>query len=300
MRRRAGARAAAALLLLIGVAVLALASFAAFRTDRLLFDAATPSVGLSLLSACCSSPPLRRPRGSESGSSAQWPTSGSAMRASPASSMRLATIQTSMLPRADLMATDRRLDIGASMVPARETGGDLYDYFLLDDRRFFFLAGDVAGKGLSASIFMAVSKALYKSATLRAQTTDIGLLMSAANAEVSRDNPQMLFRHGLRRDPGSRDRRARVLQRRARESIPGRSGEPRRAPPRGRRRAAALRRERLRLRRRPLRDASGRAALRRHRRRHGSDEPCGRALRKRARGGDPPSSRAPTRGHWTW
>ena len=40
---------------------------------------------------------------------------------------------------------------------------------------------------------MAVSKALYKSATLRAQNTDIGLLMSAANAEVSRDNPQMLF-----------------------------------------------------------------------------------------------------------
>jgi serine phosphatase RsbU (regulator of sigma subunit) len=40
---------------------------------------------------------------------------------------------------------------------------------------------------------MAVSKALYKSATLRAQNTDVGLLMSAANAEVSRDNPQRLF-----------------------------------------------------------------------------------------------------------
>ena len=79
------------------------------------------------------------------------------------------------------------------MVPARETGGDLYDYFLLDARRLFFLVGDVAGKGLSASIFMAVSKALYKSATLRAQDPDIGSLMTAANAEVSRDNPQMLF-----------------------------------------------------------------------------------------------------------
>jgi serine phosphatase RsbU (regulator of sigma subunit) len=40
---------------------------------------------------------------------------------------------------------------------------------------------------------MAVSKALYKSATLRAPDTDIGELMSAANAEVSRDNPEMLF-----------------------------------------------------------------------------------------------------------
>jgi adenylate cyclase len=102
-------------------------------------------------------------------------------------------IQTATLPRADFLANDPRIDIGASMVPARETGGDLYDYFLLDARRLFFLVGDVAGKGLSASIFMAVSKALYKSATLRAQNTDIGLLMSAANAEVSRDNPQMLF-----------------------------------------------------------------------------------------------------------
>ena len=49
------------------------------------------------------------------------------------------------------------------MTPAREVGGDLYDYFMLDGDRLFFLVGDVAGKGLSASIFMAVSKALYKS-----------------------------------------------------------------------------------------------------------------------------------------
>jgi len=63
----------------------------------------------------------------------------------------------------------------------------------LDERRLFLLAGDVAGKGLEASIFMAVSKALYKSATLRSPDADIGHLMSAANAEVSRDNPEMLF-----------------------------------------------------------------------------------------------------------
>jgi sigma-B regulation protein RsbU (phosphoserine phosphatase) len=55
------------------------------------------------------------------------------------------------------------------MNPARETGGDLYDYFRLDERRLFLLAGDVAGKGLEASIFMAVSKALYKSATCAAR-----------------------------------------------------------------------------------------------------------------------------------
>jgi serine phosphatase RsbU (regulator of sigma subunit) len=102
-------------------------------------------------------------------------------------------IQMAMLPRAELLAGESRVDLAATMLPAREVGGDLYDFFLLDARRLFFLVGDVAGKGLSASIFMAVSKALYKSTTLRTAAPDMGALMSAANAEVSRDNPQMLF-----------------------------------------------------------------------------------------------------------
>ena len=75
------------------------------------------------------------------------------------------------------------------MTPAREVGGDLYDFFLLDADHLFFLIGDVAGKGLSASMFMAVSKALYKSATLRSPHATIGELMRTANDEVSRDNP---------------------------------------------------------------------------------------------------------------
>jgi serine phosphatase RsbU (regulator of sigma subunit) len=102
-------------------------------------------------------------------------------------------IQTATLPRDDLLRTERRIDLAATMIPAREVGGDLYDFFALDERRLFFLVGDVAGKGLSASIFMAVSKALYKSTMLRAPGADIGDVMSAANAEVSRDNPELLF-----------------------------------------------------------------------------------------------------------
>ena len=64
---------------------------------------------------------------------------------------------------------------------------------MLDDSRLFLLIGDVSGKGLSASIFMAVSKALYKGLMSRAPGADIGDIMSAANAEVSRDNAEMLF-----------------------------------------------------------------------------------------------------------
>jgi serine phosphatase RsbU (regulator of sigma subunit) len=102
-------------------------------------------------------------------------------------------IQTGLLPSPTLVRDDPRVDLAASMTPAREVGGDLYDYFMLDTRRLFFIVGDVAGKGLSASIFMAVSKALYKSMALRAPDSDAGALMTAANVEVSRDNPETLF-----------------------------------------------------------------------------------------------------------
>ena len=102
-------------------------------------------------------------------------------------------IQTASLPRPDLLRGDARADLHAALTPAREVGGDLYDFFMLDGRRLFLLIGDVAGKGLSASIFMAVSKALYKGLMLRTPRADIGDIMTAADAEVSRDNAEMLF-----------------------------------------------------------------------------------------------------------
>jgi adenylate cyclase len=88
---------------------------------------------------------------------------------------------------------DPRVELAAAMEPALEVGGDLYDFYLLDEERLFFMLGDVSGKGLAASIFMAVSKALCKSTMLRAEDTDLGLLLSRANAEVGRDNPAAFF-----------------------------------------------------------------------------------------------------------
>ena len=102
-------------------------------------------------------------------------------------------VQTATLPRPETLHGDPRVELHATLQPAREVGGDLYDFFMLDERRLFLLIGDVAGKGLSASIFMAVSKALYKSAMLRTPEADIGAIMAVANAEVSRDNPGNLF-----------------------------------------------------------------------------------------------------------
>jgi CHASE2 domain-containing sensor protein/serine phosphatase RsbU (regulator of sigma subunit) len=87
---------------------------------------------------------------------------------------------------------DTRLDLYALLEPAREVGGDLYDFFALDRDRLFFLIGDVSGKGLPGSLFMAVSKALYKSAALRG-AGPLDAIMREADGEISRDNGEGLF-----------------------------------------------------------------------------------------------------------
>ena len=97
------------------------------------------------------------------------------------------------LPRPDALRGEARVEIAGAMTPAREVGGDLYDFFRLDADRVYFLIGDVSGKGLSASLFMAVGKALCKSITLRSPGTPVGDLMRAANEELSRDNPELFF-----------------------------------------------------------------------------------------------------------
>jgi serine phosphatase RsbU (regulator of sigma subunit) len=185
--RNAGLLAAAC------VAGLVAGGFVAFRSLRLVLDAATPGVALLLLFVTLLLLTLaeanRQRRTLER--IAQDERERNARMAGELDAAR--RIQVASLPSADAFRDDARLDLAATMTPAREVGGDLYDFFRLDGRRFFFVVGDVAGKGLPASIFMAVSKALYKSAALRAPDADLGALMADANAEVSRDNPQSLF-----------------------------------------------------------------------------------------------------------
>ncbi len=75
-------------------------------------------------------------------------------------------IQMSMLPKewSDHTAWPRRADVSLHAViqPAREIGGDFYDYRFLDDNRLAFLIGDVAGKGVPAALFMAMTQTLFK------------------------------------------------------------------------------------------------------------------------------------------
>jgi serine phosphatase RsbU (regulator of sigma subunit) len=76
--------------------------------------------------------------------------------------------------------------------PARTVGGDFYDCFMLDEDRLFFLVGDVSGKGLAASLFMALSKSLLKSIALR-KKSDPATILTRASREISRDNRESLF-----------------------------------------------------------------------------------------------------------
>jgi serine phosphatase RsbU (regulator of sigma subunit)/CHASE2 domain-containing sensor protein len=101
-------------------------------------------------------------------------------------------IQMGILPTADTFAHYERFDLAALLVPARQIGGDLYDFFMIDDDHLFLTVGDVSGKGVPAALFMAQGKSLCKSAALRGDI-DIGEIINRANAEISRDNAEMLF-----------------------------------------------------------------------------------------------------------
>ena len=164
-----------------------------FRGPRWLIDAATPGLNLAalflavLLMTLAAS--TRQRRALEARLQAERE-----QRARLAGELDAAhRIQTGSLPRLESLADERRLALHARLTPAREVGGDLYEFFMLDSDRLFVMVGDVSGKGLPASIFMAVSKALCKSTVLRARDADVADLLRAAEAEIARDNAQMLF-----------------------------------------------------------------------------------------------------------
>jgi len=74
-----------------------------------------------------------------------------------------ARIQQSILPQKFPPFPERtEFDIFARMTPAKEVGGDFYDFFFIDQDRLAFVIGDVSGKGVPAAIFMAVSRTLLK------------------------------------------------------------------------------------------------------------------------------------------
>ena len=83
------------------------------------------------------------------------------------------SIQMSMLPKKFPAFPERKeFDVYAEMTPAKEVGGDFYDYFLIDHDHLGFAIGDVSGKGVPAALFMAVCKTVLKTTALKGLPPD--------------------------------------------------------------------------------------------------------------------------------
>ena len=83
------------------------------------------------------------------------------------------------------------LDVWAQIRPAREVGGDFYDFFMIDDRYFAFVIADVSGKGVPAALLMAVAKTLIKARTQDTRMTSH--IVEGTNNELSENNEDCMF-----------------------------------------------------------------------------------------------------------
>jgi phosphoserine phosphatase RsbU/P len=109
-----------------------------------------------------------------------------------ATEMRTARdIQSAMLPDGGPCAPLPGLALAAAMVPARQVGGDFYDYFALDDRRLAIAVGDVSGKGVPAALFMAIAKTVLR--TVARAGGGAADILASANAALATDNAEAMF-----------------------------------------------------------------------------------------------------------
>lgn len=86
----------------------------------------------------------------------------------------------------------KEFDLHATLRPAKEVGGDLYDFYFIDEHHLCFTLGDVSDKGVPAALFMGITKTLIKSI---AQQTDLSAagIMSLVNKVIGADNPSLMF-----------------------------------------------------------------------------------------------------------
>ncbi|MDD2853522.1 MAG: SpoIIE family protein phosphatase [Desulfuromonadaceae bacterium] len=109
------------------------------------------------------------------------------------SELKVATdIQASLLPRLFPAFPDRpEFDVFATMDPAKEVGGDFYDFFFIDDNNLCFIIADVADKGVPAALYMMVSKTLLKSEGQRLGEPD--QILRYVNNILAADNENCMF-----------------------------------------------------------------------------------------------------------
>ncbi len=101
-------------------------------------------------------------------------------------------IQTSILPKTFPAFPGRKeFDIYAKMLPAKEVGGDLYDFFLIDKYRLGIVIGDVSGKGIASALLMAVCKTLLKATAFKGMPADN--VLSEVNNILVDESPLNMF-----------------------------------------------------------------------------------------------------------
>jgi sigma-B regulation protein RsbU (phosphoserine phosphatase) len=101
-------------------------------------------------------------------------------------------IQADMLPNIFPAFPDRKdFDIYASMTPAKEVGGDFYDFFLVDDTHLALVMADVSGKGVPAALFMMMSKILIQNEAMSGKTPAEAL--TAVNERICANNREEMF-----------------------------------------------------------------------------------------------------------
>jgi len=101
-------------------------------------------------------------------------------------------IQESMLPHVFPPYPDRKeFDIYATMNPAREVGGDFYDFYLLDEDHLCVVMADVSGKGIPAALFMMISKTILQSCAMLGQSA--GAILAKTNEALCSNNQVEMF-----------------------------------------------------------------------------------------------------------
>lgn len=101
-------------------------------------------------------------------------------------------IQRSFLPSSELEGPlDDKFNLFATMKPAKDIGGDFYDYFMIADNKLGFAIGDVSGKGVPAALFMSVSRTVLR--TVAFEAGEPGDVLARVNVILARDNSEGMF-----------------------------------------------------------------------------------------------------------
>ena len=128
-------------------------------------------------------------------------------------------IQRSFLPKADLEGPlHDKFNLFATMKPAKDIGGDFYDYFMIADNKLGFAVGDVSGKGVPAALFMSVSRTVLR--TVAFEGGEPGDVLARVNVILARDNTEGMFVTLFYAISGPRHRHPADFQRRTRRPFP--------------------------------------------------------------------------------